>query len=406
MPFWIMYFGTIALLTAYLGWRLVLPSGLNRRQKALCWLGLLVSFLLHPLSYALRFLEMDMPLANWVVGLAYLSVGAVVVTASVVFIRDMGWLTVGVLRLPLRIWRRNGTGTDGEAGREPCPERRAALARMVNAGVLVAAGGLTGYGVYGARRVPPVKRVEVRLANLPPAFDGYRIVQLTDMHVGPTIGREWVEGVVARANSLGADLVAVTGDMVDDSVARLRDSVAPMRDLSAPDGVFYVTGNHEYYHGGLDWTAYAAVLGMRALTNEHVVLRRGAARMVLGGVTDFRMGKFFPGHASSPMRAFEGAPPSVAQAGADGVTRVLLAHQPKSVFAAVQAGADFVFSGHTHGGQFFPGTLMIDWFQPYVKGLYDVENAQLYVSCGTGYWGPPIRLGAPSEITEITLAAR
>ncbi len=242
-------------------------------------------------------------------------------------------------------------------------------------------------GMVLARR-PRLVRVAIPIAGLPSDLAGFRIVQLSDLHIGPTIRRRFVDAVVDRANALRPDLVAVTGDVADGLVPELREHVAPLGRLRAPHGAFFVTGNHEYYWDVRGWTRELGRLGIEVLSNEHRVLVRGNGRLVLAGVTDLSA-------ASDPAAAARGAPPSD--------VRVLLAHQPRSAFAAQRAGFDLQLSGHTHGGQYFPFTLLVRLFQPFVSGLHRLERMWLYVSRGTGYWGPPLRFGAPPEITLLEL---
>ena len=249
-------------------------------------------------------------------------------------------------------------------------------------------------GSWGARR-PAVVRVDVPIADLPADLEGLRIVQLSDLHVGPTLRRAFVEHVVETANELGPDLIALTGDVGDGFPPALREEIAPLARLAAPLGKYFVTGNHEYYWDAPGWVREVERLGFSALVNSHRVIRRGTGRLLLAGVTDHSASRLVPGHDSDPLAAVAGAPESD--------VRVLLAHQPKSAFAARAAGFDLQLSGHTHGGQYFPFNLLVRLFQPFVAGLHRLEEMWLYVSRGTGYWGPPLRLGAPSEITLIQL---
>ncbi len=260
---------------------------------------------------------------------------------------------------------------------------------------VAAAVAATALGFYIARR-PRIVVVEIPVPNLPEALRGFSIAQISDVHVGPTIRRPFVENVVARVNALQADMIAVTGDLVDGSVPDLAPHTAPLGKLSARLGVFMVTGNHEYYSGEPAWTAEFRRLNMRVLKNEHVVLEHNGARLVLAGVTDYSAHHFDPRQRSDPQAALRGAP-------ADAAVRVLLAHQPSSSTAAQAAGFDVQLSGHTHGGQFFPWNLLVGFFQPFTGGLNRLANMVIYVSRGTGYWGPPNRFGVPSEITYITL---
>jgi uncharacterized protein len=267
---------------------------------------------------------------------------------------------------------------------------RAALSATVVGGALV----VLALGSWRARR-PNVVRVAVPITGLPGDLEGFRIVQLSDLHIGPTLKRAFVEGVVRTANRLEPDVIALTGDVADGYAARLRADVAPLAELHAPYGKYFVTGNHEYYWDAAAWVRELEALGFSPLVNAHRVIRRGVARLLVAGVTDLSAGRGIPGHASDPASAVAGAPPSD--------VCVLLAHQPKSAFAASAVGFDLQLSGHTHGGQYFPFNLLVRLFQPFVAGLHRLEAMWLYVSRGTGFWGPPLRFGAPSEITLIEL---
>jgi predicted MPP superfamily phosphohydrolase len=253
-------------------------------------------------------------------------------------------------------------------------------------------------GLVIARRRPGVVEIDIPVAHLPKALHGFSIVQISDVHVGPTIKRGFVEAIVLRVNALKADMIAVTGDLVDGSVAQLAPHTAPLGRLSARHGAFFVTGNHEYYSGERAWTEEITRLGMTVLKNRHVVLEHDGASLVLAGVTDYGAHHYDPAQRSDPSAALRGAP---AGAGA----KVLLAHQPSSAPAAADAGFDVQLSGHTHGGQFWPWNLFVRFFQPFTSGLHRLRDMRVYISRGTGYWGPPNRFGVPSEITRIRLVS-
>jgi predicted MPP superfamily phosphohydrolase len=273
------------------------------------------------------------------------------------------------------------------------PERRLFLNRGLAAAVAVIALvlGLTGLR-EGLHRVR-VKKIRISLRRIRPTRVGYRIVQLTDLHVGPTIGRDFIEDVVAQTNALNPDLVVITGDLVDGTVEQLADAVAPLANLKPKDGVYFVTGNHEYYSGVDEWLAHLATLGIRALRNERVSIGANDG-FDLAGVDDYT-GHGFPGHGPNLTRAL---------AGRDrGRVLILLAHQPKQVYEAAQTDVDLQLSGHTHGGQMFPFNFLVRLQQPYVAGFHMHEGTGIYVSNGTGYWGPPMRVGTQAEITQIEL---
>ena len=274
------------------------------------------------------------------------------------------------------------------------PGLRAGSALVVPVAALL----VTVLGFWNARRTARVVRVDVPVAALPAALDGFTVAQITDIHVGPTIKQHYLQAIVRKVNALEADMVAITGDLVDGKVHELTDHVAPLAQLRSRHGSFFVTGNHEYYSGAHAWMAELRRLGVRVLMNEHVVLQQNQAAVVLAGVADFHADRFDPSHRSDPHAAIAGAP-------LDAGVRLLLAHQPRSAFEAAKAGFDLQLSGHTHGGQFWPWNLFVPLQQPFTAGLRKLQDLWVYTSRGTGYWGPPKRFGAPSEITLLRLVA-
>ena len=251
-------------------------------------------------------------------------------------------------------------------------------------------------GFAGARRRARVVNVEVPVRNLPVALHGFSIAQISDVHVGATIRRPYVEKIVDAVNALHPDLIALTGDFVDGPVQELAAHTAPLARLNAPHGAFFVTGNHEYYSGATAWTAEFRRLGLHVLLNEHAVITHNGTSLVVAGVTDYSAHHFNPAQRSDPQAALAGAP-------ADAGARILLAHQPRSAAAAATAGFDLQLSGHTHGGQFWPWNHFVRFQQPFTAGLHRLNALWVYVSRGTGYWGIPNRFGAPSEITRLRL---
>src|SRR5438132_189385 len=229
-------------------------------------------------------------------------------------------------------------------------------------------------GLWLARRPAMVRVVDVPITGLPSDLEGFRIAQLSDLHVGPTLKRDFVERVVDTTNGLEPDLIALTGDVADGFPRALRDDVAPLAALAAPLGKYFVTGNHEYYWDAAGWVRELERLGFSTLVNAHRVIRRGSGRVLLAGVTDLSAPGGGPGPASDPAAAVAGAPASD--------VRVLLAHQPKSAFAARAVGFDLQLSGHTHGGQYFPFNLLVRLFQPFVAGLHRLEALWLHVRRG------------------------
>jgi predicted MPP superfamily phosphohydrolase len=270
------------------------------------------------------------------------------------------------------------------------------LAQASAAAVPLLALAITVCGFVNARRTAAVVTVEVPIDDLPGALHGFTIAQISDIHVGPTIKRPYLRRIVEAVNALDADMVAVTGDLVDGSVRDLLEHVTPLAALASRHGTFFVTGNHEYYSGAPAWIAALRQLGLQVLMNQHVVLDHGAASLVIAGVTDHSSHHFEPAERSDPHAAIAGAP-------GHATVRVLLAHQPRSADLAERAGFHLQLSGHTHGGQFLPWTLFVRLQQPFTSGLHRLRRLWVYTSRGTGYWGPPKRFGAPSEITRLRL---
>lgn len=257
---------------------------------------------------------------------------------------------------------------------------------------------LAAVAVANAIRVPPLKDVDVVIRGLPAAFDGYRLLQLTDLHISRLFPARWARAMVARANAAGADLIVVTGDFIDGSVEMRRSDIEALRDLRAPDGVFGIPGNHEYFFDYAAWMRHIAGLGIRMLPNAHAILTRGAARVVLAGVTDLSA----PGHGQP------GPDLAAALAGApEDAPILLLDHQPRRAPQAAARGVALQLSGHTHGGMIVGlDRLVARGNAGFVSGRYDVAGMTLYVSNGTALWpGFALRLGRPSELTRFTLRA-
>jgi uncharacterized protein len=274
------------------------------------------------------------------------------------------------------------------------PERRLFLSRMIASGITGLSGLIGVGGVINVARGFDVRRVRIPLAKLPEAASGYVIVQMSDVHIGPTIGHDFMESVVRETNALSPDMIVITGDLVDGSVDQLRRHVAPLRDLKAKDGVFFVTGNHEYYSGADEWIEHLETLGVRVLRNERVDVR---GLFDLAGVDDASSARMLPHHGQDVAKAAQGRDPSRAL--------VLLAHQPKALKDALAAEVDLQLSGHVHGGQLVPFNWLVRLDQPIVAGLHLVDRTWVYVSTGTGYWGPPMRVGPGAELTRLELVA-
>ena len=368
--------GLTALLNLFIALRL-LPSLPGPVSSSLLGLALVALALAIPLGLAARRLARP-PVADRLAWAGMLALGLFSSLFVFTLLRDLVLLLAA-----LAAWIEPGLAAPGLAALSAEAVPLLALLASV-------------LGAFNARRTAQVVEVDVPIVGLPAALHGFTIAQISDIHVGPTIKAPYLQGIVDAVNRLQADMVAITGDLVDGSVKELAGHVAPLAGLSSRHGSFFVTGNHEYYSGAASWIAELRRLGLTVLVNQHVVLEQEGERMVLAGVADFTAHHFDPSHQSDPHAALLGAP-------GDAAVRILLAHQPRSAATAEQAGFDLQLSGHTHGGQFFPWSYFVRFQQPFTAGLYRMGRLWVYVSRGTGYWGPPKRLGAPSEITRLRL---
>lgn len=305
----------------------------------------------------------------------------------------MGLAFLAVLLLALSDGVLGLAGAALRGGGSPVATARIRAAFVV-AGALAV--GLT--ALSEARRQPEIRRWEIALARWPAALDGFRIVQVSDVHIGPLLDRRFAEWIADRVAALAPDLIAVTGDLVDGSLRWLRDEVEPLARLRAPHGVFFVTGNHDFYSGVDAWLGRVRELGMRPLRNERVTIERAGAAFELAGVNDHN-GRFFgPGNAEDLGAALEGWDAER--------PLILLAHDPTTFHEASRRGVDLQISGHTHGGQIWPFGAVVRLFVGFVAGRYRRGRSELLVTRGAGFWGPPMRLRAPAEIAEIVLRAQ
>ena len=313
-------------------------------------------------------------------------------------------LVVEPVRFVLRRWSRRPAAVLQPAG-HAVPDRsviddsrRLFLARSLAGTAAVVALSTAGTGVYLANAAPVVRRVPVTLRRLDPVLDGLRIVTFSDGHLSPTYGGRRFERLVEIVNAQRPDVVAIVGDLVDGDVDQLAADAAPLADLVSEQGVFFVTGNHEYLVDTTAWLRHLPTLGVEVLRNERVPIRRGAASFDLAGIDDRTAADSGPaGHGADIDAALDGRD--------DAVPVVLLAHQPVQVEQARAAGVDLQLSGHTHGGQLWPFDYVVRLDQPAVEGLSRHGDTQLYVTSGAGYWGPPMRIGARPEVTVVELRA-
>jgi uncharacterized protein len=392
----------VLLLHGYLWWRLVRSTTLPGRRRRLLTLGLVLLALLPVLAVLLRREDSGLSTAAQWVGFSWLGVA---------FYLALTLLVLEPVRLALRSRSRSAPAAvpvgavaapEEAPVREdpdvPDPSRRLLLAR----GLAVTAGavalGTAGTGAYLANSAPVVRRVPVTLPGLTPALDGLRIVTFSDGHLSAMSSRGRFERLVEIVNAQQPDVVAIVGDLVDGELSELRDEVAPLADLVSEQGVYFVTGNHEYFVDTTAWLRHLPTLGVQVLRNERVPILRGGASVDLAGIDDrTAISSGVPGHGADLDTALDGRD--------DAVPVVLMAHQPVQVEQAAAAGVGLQLSGHTHGGQLWPFDYAVRLDQPAVQGLSRVGDTQLFVTTGAGFWGPPMRIGARPEVAVVELRA-
>lgn len=356
----------------YVGFRLVYPLQISWRLKGLIFIALAVVADFHLLSRIIFGTMFSPELPQPVMIFLGWGFGGIVILFVLLVLRDL------FLAAHYLITRR----------------RRSSLKSGAVLAIMAAI--LSGIGVYESMKVPDVREVKVVIPGLPQAYEGYRVVQLTDLHISRLLTGKWLRQVVEKTNALNADLILVTGDMIDGTVEARKNDIEPFVSLKARDGIYAIRGNHEYYFGVHEWTNELTRLGLHFLNNEHVVLSKNGARLVLAGINDdvaVRYGETPPDLSS----ALSGTLPS------DKI--ILMSHRPGNAEQSAEAGVSLQLSGHTHGGMVYGlDKIVAPLNNGYVSGLYQVGPMSLYVSNGTGLWnGFPLRLGKPSEITVLTL---
>jgi len=376
----------IVLLTHYYLWlRLVRDTGLNNLYKEMgtyCLIIFSISFPIALIVDQFTSLKYSFPLL-W---FSYLWLGIMMLLFFLLF-------SIDIIKILLYLFSKLTSPGDHIVNLE----KREFVSKMIASFALSSVFIASGLGVKNYYSQAIVKKFSVLLKGLPKAFKGFNIVQISDLHLGQMMTGQTLERIVTQVNNLKPDLIAITGDLADGSAAKLLLEAEPLKNLKAEHGVFFVTGNHEYYSGVKDWTFAIEKMGIKVLNNENIKIKRKDDYFYLAGVTDHEGKKFGKEHAADFKKALWGLE--------NNKKKILLAHQPIAVQKASEYGTDLVLAGHTHGGQIWPFNYFVYLQQPYLKGFYDYNGTKLYVNQGTGCWGPPLRLGSENEITQIILKA-
>ena len=385
--FFIIFLTVLGLMHGYVGWRIFKGLDIKANYKILA-IALVVIFTLLPvLPIAFRYIGYESSLLDVLSLIGYTGLGFFFLTFLLFITKDIAtksWSFISSF-FPSDIQQQITIDL----------EKRQFLQKSLSVGILTLVGPTTAYGYYSARKGPSIINQTIFLNDLPDEFENFTIAQISDLHVGPTIKKPYVEKVLNQISIINPDLIAITGDLIDGSIDYLKKDLEPLSEMIANYGTYFVTGNHEYYSGAEKWLDETDRMGFTNLVNEHDLISINNETITLAGVTDFRAHQIIPSHKSNPKNALRGS--------TDQKVKILLAHQPSSIFKANEAGYDFQISGHTHGGQFWPFTYPTKKANPYLSGLHNHNGTQIYVNSGTGYWGPPLRLGVPSEITLFKL---
>jgi len=366
----------------YAGFRIIEPLGLGKSSRCLTWLVLLL-----PAAIPLWLILDQFEVGKWLdvlLGTSYVALGLVSFLSVLALFRDASWLLVRLSHNLIAI-------------PENLPDTLQVM-RISSFFVLGLATLLSAIALSNALSVPTIRRIQIEFDELHPDLRGFKIVQLSDLHLGLLRGASFLDEIVEKVNGLAPDLVVITGDLTDGSVEKLGHTVTPLRSLKAP--VLFVTGNHEYYWTPWKWLKHLEDLGVRVLLESSQTIFHRGATIFLAGISDPASQTFDPDRPSGLTELHSSA------MAAHTDLKILLAHRPGTAYQAVKQGFDLQLSGHTHGGQFFPWNIVIHWVQPFAAGLHRFQNMWIYCSRGTGFWGPPMRLGAPAEISEIILGSK
>ena len=385
--FFIVFITLLGIMHGYVGWKIFSGLNLNSSLAIIGIILLAILTLLPVLPILFRYNGFESSFLDKLSLIGYTSLGFFTLSFVAFLSKD----------LLFKVWGFISSFFSADVKQQITldVDKREFLEKSLSIGILSLIGPTTAYGFYSARKGPTIINQDIYLKNLPDSFENFTIAQISDLHVGPTIKKPYVEKVVNQISTINPDLIAITGDIVDGSIDYLRRDLEPLSQVVAKYGTYFVTGNHEYYSGAERWLDETDRMGFTNLVNDNKLITIKDQNIALAGVNDYRAHQIIPSHRSNPDGAIKGI-------NKDKV-KILLAHQPASIFKANEAGYDLQISGHTHGGQFWPFTYPTKQANPYLSGLHDHNGTQIYVNSGTGYWGPPLRLGVTAEITLFRL---
>jgi len=385
--FFIVFITLLGIMHGYVGWKIFSGLNLNSSFAIIGIILLAILTLLPVLPILFRYNGYESSLLDKLSLIGYTSLGFFTLSFVAFLSKD----------LLFKVWGFISSFFSADVKQQITldVDKREFLEKSLSIGILSLIGPTTAYGFYSARKGPTIINQDIYLKNLPDSFENFTIAQISDLHVGPTIKKPYVEKVVNQISTINPDLIAITGDMVDGSIDYLRRDLEPLSQVVAKYGTYFVTGNHEYYSGAERWLDETDRMGFTNLVNDNKLITIRDQNIALAGVNDYRAHQIIPSHRSNPQAALKGINSKK--------VKILLAHQPSSIFQANEAGFDLQISGHTHGGQFWPFTYPTKKANPYLSGLHNHNGTQIYVNSGTGYWGPPLRLGVTAEITLFKL---
>jgi len=381
--FLIVVFTILWIIHGYVAWKVIPTLGLSTSHTIIGYILVFFLSILPILPILLRYSGNETRIIDQISLFGYTSLGFFVLSFLILLFKDLFGHAINFAGY---LMQSEDTIDDS---------KREFLKKSLTVGAIGISGLGTAYGFYSSRKGPSIISQDIFIESLPDEFENFTIAQISDLHVGPTIKIDYVDDVLTKIGHANPDLIAVTGDLVDGSVKHLSKDLQPFKDMVANHGTFFVTGNHEYYSGVDSWLDETDRLGMTNLINESRLISKQGKQIAIAGITDFRAHQIKSSHRSNPKKAIK----SIDQR----MTKIMLAHQPNSIHSVHDAGVDLQLSGHTHGGQFWPFNYPTKLANAYLAGHYDHDGTQIYVNRGTGYWGPPLRIGIPAEISLIRL---